>query len=97
MAASERAALACCEERRPQIVETDLSIPNLDGRRLARWLRWRCPSVSLILVTAQTLDGPTLRIMRRTFTDVMSERLDLDRHLGLIDRLMPRLGISALP
>src|SRR4051812_30228935 len=54
-------ALDCCARRRPQVVVTDLAMPNLDGRGLASWLRRRCPSIPLILMTAQTLDA-ALRI-----------------------------------
>ncbi len=82
-------ALACCDNRRPRVVVTDLSMPNLDGRGLARWLQARCPSVPIILMTGQAFDPHSLGELERTFTAVLSKPVDIERLLGLLDRLMP--------
>src|SRR3954471_14942712 len=53
IASSATEALAFCDWQRPQVVVTDLTMPNLDGRGLAVWLKARYPSVPLILMTGQ--------------------------------------------
>ena len=68
VARSGAEALACCDNGRPRVVVTDLSMPNLDGRGLARWLQSRCPSVPIILMTGQAFDPGSLDELKRTFT-----------------------------
>ncbi|SIO64863.1 Response regulator receiver domain-containing protein [Singulisphaera sp. GP187] len=89
VASSGALALSQCDVRRPQVIVTDLSMPNLDGRALAHWIRARYPSVPLILMTGEILDMPTLDSFRRTFTAVFRKPIDLDRFLECLDRLMP--------
>src|SRR3981189_1616655 len=55
IATSAAGALTGGEAQRPQVVVTDLSMPNLDGRGLACWMSSRFPSVPLILMTGQDL------------------------------------------
>ena len=88
-ARSASEALACCDHLRPRVVVTDLAMPNLDGRGLARWLQARCPSVPIILMTGQVFDPSSLDELERTFTAVLPKPIDIDRLLGLLDRLMP--------
>jgi CheY-like chemotaxis protein len=82
-------ALRLCDLRRPRVVITDLSMPNLDGRGLARWVQTRHPSIPFILLTGHPLDARSIADLRRTFTAVLSKPVDVDRLLGLLDRLMP--------
>lgn len=89
-AVSAAEALAHCEVHRPQVVVTDLSMPNLDGVGLAGWLKLRYPSVPLILMTGQQLDSSSVDSLRRTFTAVLTKPLDVERFLHRLDRLMPR-------
>jgi CheY-like chemotaxis protein len=83
-------ALHLCDARRPQVIVTDLSMPNLDGLGLARWLQGRHPSVPIILMTGQSLDAHALEALRRRFTAVLAKPIDVDQLLGLLDRVMPR-------
>src|SRR5437762_14327738 len=53
-------ALLCCDNRRPWVVVTDLAMPNLDGRGLARWLQARHPSVPIILMTGEDFEPRSL-------------------------------------
>jgi DNA-binding NtrC family response regulator len=82
-------ALECCESRRPRVVVTDLAMPNLDGKGLARWLQARYPSVPLILMTGQEFDPTALGELERIFAAVLPKPVDMDRLLHLLDRLMP--------
>ena len=82
-------ALVCCERRRPQVVVTDLSMPNLDGRGLARWLQTRHPSMPIILMTGSEIDVKLLGEFKAIFTEVLPKPVDIEHLLGLLDRLMP--------
>jgi CheY-like chemotaxis protein len=70
-------------------VVTDLAMPNLDGQRLARWLRSRFPSLPILLMTGEFLDPPLRRSLQRTFTAILPKPVDIAALLGLLDRLMP--------
>ena len=59
-AGSASDALVYCDARSPRVVVTDLSMPDLDGQGLARWLKARYPTLPIILVTGEELDAPTL-------------------------------------
>jgi len=96
-ATSAAEALARCDAQRPQVVVTDLSMPNLDGRGLAGWMSSRFPSVPLILMTGQALDTETVADLRRTFTAVLSKPLEVEGFLTWLERLMPARGISTRP
>jgi CheY-like chemotaxis protein len=78
-----------CDSRRPQVVLTDLAMPNLDGQALARWLRSRFPSLPIILMTGHDLDAATNRVLQRTFTAILPKPVDIEALISVLDRLMP--------
>jgi len=86
---SAASALAQVDERRPWIIVTDLSMPNLDGRGLATWIKSRHPSLPLILLTGELLDGEAIEVLKLNFTAVLSKPLDLNELLLHLDRLLP--------
>src|SRR4051812_18784417 len=81
-AATAAEAISRCDAQRPQVVVTDLMMPNLDGRGLAGWVQARSPSLPLILMTGQDLDAATLAELRRTFTAVLRKPLEVEPFLG---------------
>jgi CheY-like chemotaxis protein len=83
-------ALLCCDERPPQVVVTDLTMPDLDGRVLCRWVKARYPAVPLVLVTGQDVDGPCLAWLGSTFTAILQKPVDPRRLLALLAELVPR-------
>jgi len=87
---SSTEALTLTESRRPSLVVTDLTMPELDGPGLGRCLKARFPSLPLILVTGELLDVPTISIYRRTFAAVLAKPLRVDEFLNLLEALMPR-------
>ncbi|WP_422926950.1 response regulator [Singulisphaera sp. PoT] len=96
-AESASQAVAICDRRRPQVVVTDLAMPNLDGCGLASWLGARYPSIPLLLMTGQMLDARELVDLRRRFTAVFPKPVDVDWFLECLDRLMPAHGFSSRP
>jgi CheY-like chemotaxis protein len=87
-ATSATDALVYCDTHPPQVVVTDLSMPDLDGQGLARWLTSRYPLVPIILITGEDLDSQALAGLRRKFTAVLFKPVDLEPFLDLLDRLM---------
>lgn len=47
------AALAACEEARPDVVLVDLRLPGLDGLDVIGALRRRCPGTAVVCLTGQ--------------------------------------------
>jgi DNA-binding response OmpR family regulator len=90
-------ALVFCDARRPTLVVTDLSMPRLDGRGLARWLKARYPATPILLLTGETLDAPTVVTLGRTFDAVLAKPLDVEPFLVLLDDLMPPSGTPTRP
>ena len=88
-------ALACCDVRRPAVVVTDLIMPTLDGRCLARWLEARFPKLPILLMTGEHLDSEAIEGFQRTFCAVLTKPLELDHFLTLLRELMPSNGRSA--
>jgi CheY-like chemotaxis protein len=86
---SPQEALAFGWSRRPSLVVTDLAMPRLNGRSLARGLKARYPLLPIVLVTGELLDDATLASLRRTFSDVLTKPLQVERLLDLIDGLLP--------
>jgi len=82
-------ALACCYQRRPSVVVTDLDMPGPDGRALARRLRKRFPEIPTVLVTGQNLEHPDWAVPDGLFEAVFPKPLDFDRFITLLGRLMP--------
>jgi CheY-like chemotaxis protein len=87
-AGSASDALVYCDARPPQVVVTDLSMPDLDGRGLARWLKARFPTLPIILVTGEELDDPTTVALRQTFEEVLKKPVDVELLLAVLERLM---------
>jgi CheY-like chemotaxis protein len=82
-------ALACCYQKRPDVVVTDLDMPGPDGRALARRIRKRFPGVPILLVTGQNLDNPDWAVPAELFDAIFAKPLDFDRFIRTIGRLMP--------
>ena len=87
-AGSASDAIVYCDARSPQVVVTDLSMPDLDGQGLARWLKARYPTLPIILVTGEELDAPTLASLRQTFEEVLKKPLNVESFLSVLERLM---------
>jgi CheY-like chemotaxis protein len=83
-------ALLFCDCCCPAVVVTDLVMPRLDGRVLARWLKARYPSLPVVLVTGEPLEEPVRAALERTFEAVMTKPLHLESFLGHLEGLMPR-------
>jgi DNA-binding NtrC family response regulator len=84
-------ALVYCDRHRPHVIVTDLTMPQLDGGVLARWLKARYPSVPILLVTGQDVTDPMLEALLETVAEILPKPLDLDH---LVDQLIHLAGAS---
>ncbi|MDR3633462.1 MAG: response regulator [Isosphaeraceae bacterium] len=82
-------AIRTCDVRPPQVVITDLAMPNLDGHGLARWVKTRYPSVPLILVTGEVLENGRLAQLQTMFSAVYPKPIDVVSLLERLSRMMP--------
>jgi CheY-like chemotaxis protein len=80
-------ALVYCDARPPLAVVTDLSMPQLDGQGLARWLKARYPTVPIVLVTGQALDDEDRARLGATFAAVLHKPIDAEQFLELLEHL----------
>jgi CheY-like chemotaxis protein len=91
-------ALRYCEKRRPSLAVTDLIMPNVDGRGLAKGLRARHPGLPILLVTGELLDATALSSLHRTFQAVLIKPLEVEPFLALVDELIsptpPTTGLA---
>src|SRR5690348_13208005 len=69
-------ALDACNERRPDAVVTDLTMPGVDGNALAHGIKSRYPSVPVLLLTGHDLDPLLVEGLRNTFSAVLPKPVD---------------------
>ncbi|MHB1847307.1 MAG: GGDEF domain-containing response regulator [Deltaproteobacteria bacterium] len=69
--ATAEAALDRCEERRFDLVVTDLLLPGLDGMGVLAELRRRDPDIGVILITALDEVGPAVRAIQSGAADYL--------------------------
>ncbi len=81
-------ALVLCEARRPSLVVTDLAMPHMDGHGLGRSLRRRYPSLPMLVLTGELLDGPKRAALSRTFHSVLTKPLQVEPFLTLLAELL---------
>jgi len=82
------AALAILDRFAPDIVVTDVRMPDLDGLALLRLLRERAAGVDVILMTAFD-DMPTVvSAMREGAVDFLVKPLDLNELSALVERVL---------
>lgn len=77
-------ALIYCDRHRPHVVVTDLSMPELRGDVLARWVKARYPRVPIVVVTGQDMTDPAVLALLGIVVDVLPKPVDLERLVGLL-------------
>jgi CheY-like chemotaxis protein len=58
-------ALACIRQSSPDLIVTDLRMPNMDGLELVRTVRAECPAVPVILVTGHDSESLAVEALRQ--------------------------------
>lgn len=73
-AANGREALALIRENKPDIVVTDLQMPEIDGLELVATIRREMPSLPVILMTAHGSEETAIAALRRGATNYVPKR-----------------------
>jgi CheY-like chemotaxis protein len=90
-------ALALCNVRRPALVVTDLRMPRLDGRGLARGLKARHPALPILLLTGEVLDPSAPDGAETTFAAVLTKPVEVSTFLDVLGGLMPPAHPRSVP
>lgn len=92
-----RAALKLTESMRPDLVITDIHMPNLDGVGLIKALRKRPEMRDVpILIFSACSNGPVSDAMRAGANAAASKPLQLDSLIRLIKSLLPSVAFILL-
>ena len=81
-------ALIYCDQNRPALVITDLSMPRLNGDGLARWLKARYPTTPILLITGDLLSPQVVHSHKQNFIAVIQKPLEVEPFLSLLADLM---------
>jgi two-component system response regulator HydG len=82
------AALKCAAEHPPDVVVTDLNMPNMDGIELLRKLREQDPDLPVIVVTASDDVSKAVVAMRAGAADYLTKPIDFDTLVVAIERAL---------
>jgi two-component system, NtrC family, response regulator HydG len=88
-------ALALADEEAPDLVITDLRMPEMDGVELVEKLRARWPELPVIVVTAFGEVAAAVRAMRSGAHDFLSKPIDFDVLGFAIRRALSHAALSA--
>ncbi len=94
-AADPKEALAHFEERRPDIVVTDLRMPGMDGIELTKRLHEQDPEVPVVVVTAFSDVQSAVSAMRAGAVDFLTKPVDFDALLLCIERAIERRDLRS--
>lgn len=90
-------ALDRCAEAAPEVVVTDLCMPDGDGRLLGRWFRACYPAVPLVLITAEDPESEQVESSRPVFDTVLSKPIDPDRLLEVLECSLAAAPATSVP
>ena len=76
----------------PTFLLTDLGLPDLDGREVARHARARFPSIKVIVITGWDVDQESAEWTKWGVDRVFTKPIDMDALLGLLDPQQPVSG-----
>jgi len=88
VASNGRTALALVAEDLPEVIVTDLTMPEMDGLRLLEELRARQIEAPVILATAVNDAAPALAAIRAGAADYLTKPVDADLLLFAIERAL---------
>ena len=91
-AADGAQALDIIERERPEIILTDLRMPNIDGMELLHSVKSSAPLTQVILMTAHGDDDLAIHALRGGALDYLRKPIDLDQLLISIGRARENLS-----
>ena len=73
-----RDAIALIQQKAPDLVVTDLRMPEMDGIELTSWLKQHAPDVDVIIVTAYADKDSAIRALRAGVYDYLTKPLNFE-------------------
>ena len=74
----------------PDLVLTDLSMPNQDGLELLRSVKARTPHLPVVVMTAFGEAASAVTAMREGASDYLTKPLDIEKLCSLLSRILSR-------
>jgi DNA-binding NtrC family response regulator len=87
------AALAIAEERPPDVVVTDLDMPNMNGMDLLKKLREQDGDLPVIVATSLQDLGAAVQAMRAGAEDYLTKPIDFDALTVAVERALERRDV----
>jgi CheY-like chemotaxis protein len=87
-AADGKTALAEIEQQRPDLVITDLQMPEMDGFELCEAIRERFPYIPTVLMTAHGSEEIAMRALQRGAASYVRKQDSSDRLLLTVDEVL---------
>ncbi|HTJ84781.1 MAG TPA: sigma-54 dependent transcriptional regulator, partial [Polyangiaceae bacterium] len=94
LAEDGRDALHKTEERAPDLVVTDISMPNMDGLELLGVLRRKHKDLPVIVVTSAHDLGVAVKAMRAGAADFITKPIDMDALVVSIERALEHRDVK---
>ena len=92
-----RAAQDIVKRTTPDLVLSDMIMPEMDGIKLLDWLRNHDPEVPVIMVTAIHDISTALEAIRRGAYDYISKPYDLNAIKLVVDRALRHRRLPTMP
>lgn len=89
-AANGREGLELCECENPELVLTDLEMPEMDGFTFIASLRNSCPTIPVIVISMKSSYDNVIEAVRRGAWDYLVKPVTADELVAVIDRSLER-------
>src|SRR3954469_24912066 len=88
-------ALELLAEKAPNLIVTDLKMPNMDGMQLVAKVREQYPDIPTIVTTAFSDVSAAVQAMRAGAEDYLTKPVDFDALLLAVERALQRRELAA--
>ncbi|MBF0299153.1 MAG: response regulator, partial [Oligoflexia bacterium] len=89
-----RNALKIFEEKKPQLVFTDLRMPEMNGSMMIEKIRSICSETEIIVATGYADLESTVSLFKWNVSDFIQKPFDFDHVISLIDKIKNRILIK---
>ncbi len=88
-------ALAACVEHRFDVLLLDISLPDVSGVELIAQIEEQSPELDVLIITGHASLDSAVHAVSRSTIGYMIKPLDLDRLLGVLERIARRRRVEA--
>ena len=83
-------ALSACAAREFDVLLLDISLPDVSGVEPISRIEDQCPDLDILIITGHASLDSAVHAVSRSTIGYMIKPLDLDRLLGVLDRIAKR-------